>query len=134
MKRTMWNLTGALLVGAAGLATPQPQSAAPELHLSNIRAQQPGQASECCSVVMKALEAMSRIQKNMVRVDVEKEFAADGGIDFGSETIYAYKLCPYIMVRVKFLPNRTVDAPGGSHAHDVVQSISKPYIEYPASD
>jgi hypothetical protein len=41
MKVTVRNLTGALLVGVAALATGQQQAAAPELRLSDLRAQQP---------------------------------------------------------------------------------------------
>lgn len=57
MKKMMRNLTGALLVAAASLGTARPQSAAPELRLSDIRIQQPQETIFASAPCRRAREA-----------------------------------------------------------------------------
>ena len=98
------------------------------------RAYQSNVESQCCSMVTQALEAANRIKKGMSRAEIEKEFNKDGGIDFGSSTIYTFKLCSLIKIRVEFVQNKDDAASANDHQKDLVQSVSKPYIEYPMRD
>src|SRR5271163_987752 len=63
-------------------------------------AQQP---TECCSLVVKAIEAAARVKPNVTRGDIEKEFREDGGLSVAGETVYIYKSCPDIKIRVAFV-------------------------------
>jgi hypothetical protein len=98
------------------------------------RPQQPGGESECCSIVQKALDAVGRIKKDTKRADIEKEFVQDGGIFSRSGTIYRYKLCPYIKVRVVFALDPAYKGFADGSPKDTANSVSKPYVEYGTSD
>lgn len=107
---------------------------APSAPAAVARAAQSDTQSQCCSAVAKALEAVNRIKTGMLRENVEEEFTQDGGIDFGSETVYTYKKCPLIKIRVGFSPKTDGTAKSNNRLKDVVKSVSKPYIEYPSRD
>jgi hypothetical protein len=94
-------------------------------------AQQP---AECCSLVVKAIEAAERVKPNMTRRDIEKEFREDGGLSFISETVYTYKSCSSIKIRVAFVIEASKRAPLAERPTDVVRSVSQPYLEYPHYD
>jgi hypothetical protein len=92
------------------------------------------QSDDCCSLVVKAINAAERVKPNMTRSDIEKEFREDGGLSFSGESIYVYRPCPFIKVRVTFateVPGKTplVESPA-----DVIRSVSQPYLEYPHND
>jgi hypothetical protein len=70
----------------------------------------------------------------MLRENVEKDFTQDGGLDFGSATVYTFKLCPLIKIRVEFVQKEASAQSVNNRLKDVVRSVSKPYIEYPARD
>jgi len=57
-----------------------------------------------CALVKEALDAVNLITKGLTRKDVEKKFAQDGGLFSRSETVYVYKACPLIKVRITFSP------------------------------
>ena len=90
--------------------------------------------SQCCSVVTAALQAVGQIKKGRKRADVEKEFSEQGGLSGRNETIYVYKLCPLIKVRVFFSPSTDQKGSRKSRLDDMVRSVSTPYIEYPVKD
>jgi hypothetical protein len=97
-------------------------------------AQQSGPNSSCCAIVAQAIDAIGRIKKDTARADIEKDFVADGGIFSRDETIYTYRLCPYVKIKVYFsLDPSSNDFARGS-PRDVARSLSKPYLEYPARD
>ena len=102
--------------------------------LPSARAAQSNSESQCCSMVTRALEAVNRIKKGMLRENIEKDFTQDGGIDFGSVTVYTFKLCPLIKIRVEFDQKEASAQSVNNRLKDVVRSVSKPYIEYPARD
>lgn len=97
-------------------------------------AQQPRESAECCSLVLKAIEATARVKPGMTRMDVLKEFTEDGGPSFISETVYTYKSCSSIKIRVAFVIEASKRVPLAERPSDVVRSVSQPYLEYPHYD
>jgi hypothetical protein len=94
---------------------------------------------QCCSIVEQALRTIDHIKKGQTRANIEKDFMPDGGADFRTETIYVFRLCPLIKVRIKFTAigtnvtqsavERMKDSP-----RDLVEEIGQPYIQYPVKD
>jgi len=97
-----------------------------------MHAQRAPERSACCSIVEQALASVDNIKPGMTRADIEKNFVMDGGLDFGLTSIYTYKECPLIKIRVDF----STGTPGGGSdsPKDIVKSVSKPYLEYPTKD
>lgn len=96
------------------------------------KAQTNNQQAPCCSIVEQALASVNNIKPGMTRADVEKDFVLDGGLDFIGTSIYTYKKCLLIKIRVDFSiakPGKNVDSP-----NDVVKSVSQPYLQYPIRD
>lgn len=94
--------------------------------------QRPKGPSSCCSIVEEALHDVSKIKPGMKRADLAAMFTTEGGLDFHIETIYVWKTCPYIKIKVSFaLENSTAlkDSPS-----DVITAVSEPYIQYPVRD
>lgn len=90
--------------------------------------------SSCCTVTAQALDAAQRIKKDMFRADVEKDFLLDGGLFSREQSVYTYRRCPFIKIRVSFtLDPSSKDFSQGS-PRDVVQAVSLPYIDYPVRD
>jgi hypothetical protein len=94
-------------------------------------AQQP---AECCSLVLKALDAAERVKPKMTRAEIEKEFSEDGGLSFGNERVYTYKSCSYIKIRVAFEIEAGKKTSLAESPSDIVRSVSQPYLEYPHYD
>jgi len=87
----------------------------------------------------QVLKDVSSVQAGMSRADLLRVFTTEGGISTRDEQRYVYRRCPYIKVRVNF--RRPADADddwgGASEAEwtgDIIQSISKPFLEYPIAD
>lgn len=89
-------------------------------------------SSKCCSVAVEALRDAARIKPGMKRADLAAMFARQEGPDFIVETVYIWKSCPYIKIRVSFTlsdPKSQKESPS-----DIVKSVSDPYIQYPVKD
>ena len=123
---TLTNMLITLAFMAASIAPANAQKTA--------SAQQSNQSSQCCSIVSEALEAVGRIKKDMTRADVAKEFAQEGGLFFREDTVYTFKVCPYIKIRVTFTPDPNYKGFADGSPRDVVLSVSKPFIEYGVRD
>ena len=87
----------------------------------------------------KVLEEVSSIQAGMSRADLLRIFTTEGGISTRDEQRYVYRRCPYIKVRVNFRRPADADddwggAPEAEWSGDVIQSISKPFLENPIAD
>jgi hypothetical protein len=90
-------------------------------------------STECCSIVVAALEAVSRIHAGMSRAEVEKVFTVDGGIIIRDKTRYSFRDCHSIKVEITF--DRDKLTPGVIGApKDTVKAVDRPYIEYPIAD
>ena len=81
-----------------------------------------------------ALDEVHKIEKDMSRMDVEKQFQTDGGIFFRNQTVYVFKKCPAIKIRVTFTLDPTYNGFADGSPRDVVRSVSKPSLEYPSKD
>jgi hypothetical protein len=96
-------------------------------------------AGQCCSIVEQVLHTIDHIKKGQTRTEVEKNFVRDGGLDFRTETIYVFRLCPLIKVRIKFAAVKTgVTQPATERSKDaqddLVEEVGQPYIQYPTKD
>ncbi|HEV2221749.1 MAG TPA: hypothetical protein VGR84_01975 [Candidatus Acidoferrales bacterium] len=92
---------------------------------------------DSCAVVKEALNNSLHFKVGMTRREVEKYFSPDGGLQFfsttGSTTRYVYLKCEFIKVNVSF--KSAVHGSRNSRSpDDIVESVSKPYLEYPVAD
>jgi hypothetical protein len=83
--------------------------------------------------VQQALADSQRIKEGMKRKDVEKDWLADGGLQFPDNWRYTYPRCAYIKMAVEYTPaaNR---GRGPFSPDDTVKKVSNLYIEYPTKD
>lgn len=98
---------------------------------SHAQAPGPTVPSSCCSVVEDALRDILKIKPGMKRADLTA-FTTEGGLDFHIETIYVWKNCPYIKIKVSFATPASA-SPKDSPS-DVITAVSDPYIQYPVRD
>jgi hypothetical protein len=87
----------------------------------------------------QVLKDVSSIQSGMSRVDLLRIFTMEGGPSTRDEAQYVYRRCPYIKVIVKFRRPADADvdwggAPDEEWSGDVIESISKPFLEYSMGD
>jgi hypothetical protein len=87
----------------------------------------------------QVLKDVSSIQAGMSRTDLLRFFTTEGGISTRDEQRYIYRRCPYIKVIVNFRRPADADddwggAPEAEWTGDIIQSISKPFLEYSVTD
>ena len=84
-----------------------------------------------CAFVGKALDNVRQLKPGMKRRDVEKKFEP-GSFVSRQNTVYVYRSCWMIHIDVVF------NVPPGDGANllpdDEIQSVSKPYLDYPSYD
>ncbi len=98
------------------------------------RVQADEKESQGCTIIMEALQDVTRLKVGMTRADVERVFTADGGISFLEKSTYRYRKCQFIKIDVEFKkPESTLNVRAQEQA-DVVTNISKPYLAYPITD
>ena len=102
---------------------------------AQVQAQSSGNQPQvnCCSAVEHALQVAGRIQKGLLRAEIEKEFVADGGLNTRQQTRYSLRVCPEIKVDITFVLDKAVGSFEGS-PNDAVSAVSKPYLEYQIKD
>ena len=98
------------------------------------QSQQLGSNSDCCTIVSQALDAIAHIKGDATRAEIEREFIQDGGIFSRDHTIYTYRRCPYIKIVITFSLDQTSNNFAAGSSRDVMNAISKPYLEYPIKD
>lgn len=107
------------------------------LGLLAVREPEPRQNSvkhqDSCTVVKEALDDSLHIKVGMTRREVEKYFSPDGGLQSFSTTRYVYLKCEFINVNVSFKSAVRGSRISGS-PDDIVESVTKPYLEYPVAD
>ena len=86
-----------------------------------------------------ALKEISSIQPGMTRAELLRVFRTEGGLSTRDTQQFVYRGCPYIKVVVNFREPADADdnwmgAPEAEWTGDVIQSISKPFLEYPITD
>jgi hypothetical protein len=87
----------------------------------------------------QVLKDVSSIQSGMTRAELLRVFTTEGGLSTRDEQRYVYRRCPYIKVMVTFRRPADADddwggAPEEERAGDIIQSISKPFLEYSITD
>jgi hypothetical protein len=87
----------------------------------------------------QVLKDVAIIQAGMSRTDLLRFFTTEGGISTRDEQRYVYRRCPYIKVVVNFRRPADADddwggAPEAEWTGDIIQSISKPFLEYSIAD
>lgn len=87
----------------------------------------------------QVLKDVSSIQSGMTRAELLRVFTTEGGLSTRDEQRYVYRRCPFIKVMVTFRRPADADddwggAPEEERAGDVIQSISKPFLEYSITD
>lgn len=87
----------------------------------------------------QVLKDVSSIQSGMTRAEVLRVFTTEGGPSTRDDQQYVYRRCPYIKVIVKFRRPADADvdwggAPDEEWSGDLIESISKPFLEYPIGD
>ena len=84
--------------------------------------------------ITKALIQIGTIKPGMHRRDLDTLFRMDGGLQFNSDTgRYDLKECPSIKVDVHFV-SKPKSEPFRLDPIDIIESISKPYLEFPFAD
>jgi hypothetical protein len=87
----------------------------------------------------QVLKDVSSVQSGMTRAELLRIFTTEGGLSTRDEQRYVYRRCPYIKVMVTFRRPTDADddwggAPEEERAGDIIQSISKPFLEYSIAD
>jgi hypothetical protein len=84
--------------------------------------------------VAKIMRQIETIRPGMKRKDLDAIFTTEGGIFTRTERQYVSKDCPYIKVNIRF--KITDEARRGiwEDPEDVIESVSKPYLEWPIMD
>jgi hypothetical protein len=87
----------------------------------------------------QVLKDVSSVQAGMSRAELLRVFTTEGGLSTRDEQRYVYRRCPLIKVMVTFRRPADADddwggAPEEERAGDIIQSISKPFLEYPIMD
>jgi len=85
------------------------------------------------------LKDVSSIQSGMTRAELLRVFTTEGGLSTRDEQRYVYRRCPIIKVMVTFRRPADADddwggAPEEERTGDIIQSISKPFLEYSIMD
>jgi uncharacterized protein YecT (DUF1311 family) len=83
-------------------------------------------------LIQEALKRLAEVRSGDSRVSLERSFEEDGGMQFAGHSRYVLKKCQYIKVDIDFsgegIENRA------ALPSDRVIRVSRPYVEYPASD
>ena len=87
----------------------------------------------------QVLKDVSSIQSGMTRAELLRVFTTEGGLSTRDEQRYVYRRCPLIKVMVTFRRPADADddwggAPEEERMGDIIQSISKPFLEYSIMD
>jgi hypothetical protein len=87
----------------------------------------------------RVLKDIGSIQTGMTRAELLRVFTAEGGISTRDGQQFVYRRCPYIKVIVNFRKPADADAdwvnaPEEEWNGDLIQSISKPFLEYSDTD
>lgn len=90
--------------------------------------------------VAQSLREMENVKPGMTRGDLLEVFRGEGGFFNGLRRTYAYRRCPYFKVHVEFEPvGRSARDEEGritlvEAEHDVIKSISRPYLQWSIID
>ncbi|MBZ5564636.1 MAG: hypothetical protein LAP13_19730 [Acidobacteriia bacterium] len=94
----------------------------------------PALAQERTMWIAKVLRQIGRIKPGMRRKDLLKLFTTEGGLSSRLQRRYVLIECPYIKVDVRFKPASNEHDALGENPEDVIETISRPYLEWSVMD
>lgn len=107
---------------------------------SAAKAQTAPSAEEYTSWIAASITKINAIKVGMTRAELLKVFGEEGGLSSAVRRTYVYRECPYIKVDVTFtiIGRPAKDAEGRvpleESGQDVIETISKPYLEWSIED
>ena len=94
----------------------------------------PAYASQRTAWIAKVLRRLDGIQPGMSRKDLDRLLTTEGGLSTLFQRTYVLIECPSIKVDIRFrAATGTTDSLGES-PEDVIESVSKPYLQLPIAD
>ncbi len=87
----------------------------------------------------QVLGKMETIKPGMTRFDLLKVFRTEGGLPRGLRQTFVSQDCPYFKIDVEFEPVAGPDSGGvrfspSSDNRDVIVKVSKPYVQFAATN
>jgi hypothetical protein len=70
----------------------------------------------------------------MTRKDLDRLLTTEGGLSTRLQREYVFVECPYIKVDVRFKAAAGTTDSLGENPEDVIESVSKPYLEFSIVD
>lgn len=84
--------------------------------------------------IAKVMREIQKIQPGMKREDLLKVFTDEGGISTRYQRIYVYPECRFIKVDVRFKAGSHKDDGLQEYPDDVIEYISRPYLDWTVAD
>jgi len=84
--------------------------------------------------IAKVLDGLNTIHPGMTRKDRDHLLTTEGGISQRLQRTYVFVDCPYIKVDIRFRPAAGTTNTAGESPEDLVESVSKPYLEFSVMD
>ncbi|HTW65791.1 MAG TPA: hypothetical protein VME17_14290 [Bryobacteraceae bacterium] len=90
--------------------------------------------------VAESLKSMLSVKPGMTRGDLLRVFTTEGGVFTGLHRTYVFRECPYFKIDVDFeAVGRPARDPEGrvtltESEADTIKTISRPYLQFSASD
>jgi hypothetical protein len=107
---------------------------------NGLQAQASQRSREYTTWIAASITKIQTIKVGMTRDELLKVFGEEGGLSSPARRTYVYRKCPYIKVDVTFtLTGRPAKDRDGrvtlnESGQDVIESISKPYLEWSIDD
>jgi hypothetical protein len=84
--------------------------------------------------IAKVLKRLQVIQPGMTRKDLDRLLTTEGGLSTRFQRKYVFVDCPYIKVDVRFKAAAGTTDLLGENPEDVIESVSRPYLEFSIAD
>lgn len=84
--------------------------------------------------IAKVLKRLEGIQPGMTRKDLDRLLTTEGGLSTRFQRKYVFVDCPYIKVDVRFKARAETTDTLSEYTEDVIESVSKPYLEFSIAD
>jgi hypothetical protein len=94
----------------------------------------PAYAQQRTDWIAKVLSRIDSIHAGMTRKDLNRVLTTEGGLSTRLQRTYVFVDCPYIKVEVRFKAAAGTTDLIGESPGDVIESISKPYLEFSIAD
>ncbi|MGB8367969.1 MAG: hypothetical protein ACLPYZ_16075 [Limisphaerales bacterium] len=84
--------------------------------------------------IADVLKECQTIKPGMTRAEFSKVLTTEGGFSTARHRTYVYRGCPYIKDDVDFTLSDAKQGPLDERPTDIINKISKPYLEWSISD